>query len=93
MKKLIAFTLLLGIFSCGSVNRTIFGTTEKNLVKTISIEQNCSKENIKITNKIKGLHGATYSVEACGKRYVYKQVGSVFMESSKADKLVNSLKK
>jgi outer membrane protein assembly factor BamB len=41
MKKLIALTLLF----CGSVNRTIFGTTEKNLIKTVSIEQNCTTEN------------------------------------------------
>ncbi|MFZ3563414.1 hypothetical protein [Tenacibaculum finnmarkense] len=91
MKKLIVFTLLLGMFSCGSITRTIFGTTEKTLIKTVSIEQNCEKENIKIIGKIKGLHGATYSLSACGKRLVYKQVGSVFMESTKANKMVKSL--
>ncbi|MGJ8745799.1 hypothetical protein [Polaribacter sp.] len=88
MKKIIAFTLLSTLLACGSVNRTVFGTTEKNLIKTVAIEQNCSKEKIKIVDSIKGLHGATYSLDACGKRIVYKQVGSVFMESSKADKMI-----
>lgn len=91
MKKIILTSLLLGLLSCGSVSRAVFGTTEKNLVKTVSIEQNCEKENIKILDKIKGLHGATYSLDVCGKRLVYKQVGSVFMEATKADKMVKKL--
>lgn len=91
MKKLITFTLLLALSSCGSVNRAMFGTTEKNLVKTVAIEQGCNKENVKVVDRIKGLHGATYSLDACGKRLVYKQVGSVFMESSKADNITKSL--
>ncbi len=92
MKKLISISLLFILFSCGgTAMRTIFGATEKNLVKTVSIEQNCKKEKIKILEKVKGLHGATYSLEVCGKRVVYKQVGSVFMESSKADKMIKNL--
>ena len=79
--------------NCGSVNRTVFGTTEATLVKTVAIEQNCPSENVKIIEKVKGLHGATYSLDVCGKRMVYKQVGSVFMEASKADNLVNSMSK
>ena len=79
------------LLSCGSVTRTMFGTTEKNLIKTVSIEQNCEKEKIEILERIKGLHGATYALNACGERIVYKQVGSVFMESSKADKMVKKL--
>ncbi|MFL0114048.1 hypothetical protein [Tenacibaculum maritimum] len=88
MKK-IFLMLLVNLFlsSCGAVNRTMFGTTEKTLIKTVSIEQNCPKENIKITDRNKGLHGATYALEVCGKRITYKQVGSVFMESKKADKM------
>jgi chaperonin cofactor prefoldin len=69
----------------------MFGTTEKNLIKTVSIEQDCPTENVKVIESLKGLHGATYSLEACGKKYVYKQVGSVFMESSKANKMINDL--
>lgn len=89
MKKAILIILTsLFLFSCGAVNRTVFGTTEKTLIKTVSIEQNCPKENIKVVDKNKGLHGATYALDVCGKRIVYKQVGSVFMESTKADKMV-----
>lgn len=69
----------------------MFGTTENNLIKTVSIEQDCPEENIKVLDKIKGLHGATYSLDACGKRLVYKEVGSVFMEASKADKVNTNL--
>lgn len=93
MKKIILITLAsLFLFSCGAVNRTVFGTTQKTLIKTVSIEQNCPKENIKITEKNKGLHGATYALDVCGKRMVYKQVGSVFMEQSKLDKTIEKVK-
>ena len=93
MKKVILLFGILILTSCGSVNRTMFGTTEKNLIKTVSIEQNCDAENIEIKHKLKGLGGATYALDVCGTRMVYKQVGSVFMESSKADKMVEDLKK
>ena len=79
---------LPSIISCGSVNRTMFGTTENTLIKTVAIEQNCSSENVKIIEKVKGLHGATYALDVCGKRVVYKQVGSVFMEGEKANELL-----
>lgn len=93
MKKIFLMTLIsLFLFSCGAVNRTMFGTTEKTLIKTVSIEQNCPKENIKIIDKNKGLHGATYALEVCGKRMVYKQVGSVFMEQSELDKTIKKVK-
>ena len=85
MKKLLFLTTILMFVSCGSVTRTMFGVTESTLIKTVSIEQNCEKENIKILDSNKGLHGATYALDVCGKRMVYKQVGSVFMEASKAD--------
>jgi RNA-binding protein YhbY len=91
MKKIIFLFGIVILVSCGSVNRTMFGTTEKNLIKTVAIEQNCDKENIEIIEKIKGLHGATYALDVCGNRVVYKQVGSVFMEASKADKMVEDL--
>jgi len=90
MKKIILLFGLVILASCGSVSRTMFGTTEKNLIKTVAIEQNCDKEKIEIKEKIKGLHGATYALDACGKRFVYKQVGSVFMEASKADKMMGN---
>lgn len=85
MKKLFLITTAFLLLSCGSVTRTMFGTTEKTLVKTVSIEQNCPQENIQITDKKKGIHGATYALEVCGKRMIYKQVGTIFMEASKTD--------
>lgn len=86
-KSFLAGFVSLILVSCGSVNRTMFGITESTLVKTVAIEQNCPSESIKILEKVKGLHGATYSLDVCGKRLVYKQVGSVFMEASKADEI------
>jgi len=91
MKKLLLFSFASFIlFSCGSVSRTISGSTEKKLVKTVSVEQGCDQENIKVLDRIKRLGGATYSLDVCGKRLVYKQVGSVFMEQSVADKMLNN---
>lgn len=75
--------------SCGAYTRTVMGTTENTLLKTVAIEQNCQADNVKIIEKVKGFHGATYALDVCGKRVVYKQVGTVFMEASQADKLLN----
>lgn len=84
MKKIIVVLGLMSLISCGSATRTMMGTTEKTLINTVSIEQNCPVENIEVLQKEKGSHGATYALNVCGNRVVYKQIGSVFMESSKA---------
>lgn len=79
------------ICSCGSLNRTMTGTTESKLLKTVAVEQGCSVENVKVLDKIKTMGNATYSLDACGKRVVYKQIGTVFMEGSKADETVKNM--
>lgn len=90
MKKVyLIFVSVILLSSCGAINRTVFGNTEKDLVKQVSIETGCSEDNIKIVEKIKNFGNATYSLDVCGKRMVYKQVGSVFMTSEQADKLLN----
>jgi hypothetical protein len=91
MKKLIFVLSILLLASCGSVGRTLTGNTEKTMVKTVSVEQGCSVENIKILDKVKTWQGATYSLDVCGTRMVYKQVGSVFMESGAAEKMNENL--
>ncbi|AYZ34882.1 hypothetical protein EGY07_04525 [Chryseobacterium indologenes] len=89
MKNLLLIGLLsISMCSCGSVNRTMSGTTESKLIKTVSVEQGCPVENVKVIDKVKTLGNATYSLDVCGKRVVYKQIGSVFMEGSKADNLI-----
>lgn len=90
-KSLLLLGLSFMFLSCGSLNRTLFGTTKGTLRETVAIEQNCPKDNIKIINSVRGLHGATYAVDACGKRVIYKQVGSVFMEESTSNETINNL--
>jgi len=92
-KSFLIGSLSIVLLNCGAVNRTAFGMTETKLIQTVSVEQGCPKEDIKILDKVKSTGNATYSLNVCGKRMVYKQVGSVFMESSKADNLVNSMSK
>lgn len=91
MKKIIVVLGLMSLISCGSATRTMMGTSEKTLINTVSIEQNCPVANIEILQKEKGLHGATYALNVCGNRIVYKQIGSVFMESSRADSTVKQI--
>ena len=69
------------------------GTTESKLLKTVAVEQGCLVENVRVIDKIKTMGNATYSLDACGKRVVYKQIGTVFMESSKADETVKNMGK
>ena len=89
MKKIIFISLLsVTLFSCGSVTRTVSGSTESKLLKTVSIEQNCPVGELKVVERVKGVGQATYAIEGCGKRFVYKQMGSIFMESSKEDSIL-----
>ncbi len=91
MKKSIVFVMFVALFlltSCGAYTRTMLGVTEKDLIETVSVEQGCPREKIKILSKIKKIGNATYSLDVCGKRVVYKQVGSVFMTAEKADKMI-----
>lgn len=93
MKKAIfAVITACTIYSCGAYMRGMSGATKDNLIKTVSIEQNCPIENITIVEEVRRTGSATYALEACGKRVIYKQLGSVFMESSQADKLIESQK-
>jgi hypothetical protein len=94
MKKLLLIvTLSVLVTSCGSLNRSMTGTTESKLIKTVSVEQGCSVENVKVLDKIRTMGNATYSLDACGKRVVYKQIGTVFMESSKAEETARNMGK
>lgn len=81
----------LTVTSCGSLNRSMTGTTESKLIKTVSVEQGCSVENVRVIDKIRTMGNATYSLDACGKRVVYKQIGTVFMESSKAEETARKM--
>ncbi len=88
MKRL----LLIGIVSillnsCGAAARTTLGGTNSDLIKTVSIEQGCPKENIKILESVRKMGSATYSLDVCGKKMIYKMSGNVFMEASKFDNL------
>lgn len=88
MKKISILFILVILCSCGEVNRQIMGNTEKDLIKQVSIETGCSSEKIIIIEKIKNFGNATYALDVCGKRVVYKQVGSVFMTALEADKIM-----
>jgi hypothetical protein len=89
MKKSLIILSSFFIISCGSVNRKVFGNTEKDLIKQVSIETGCSSDKITVTEKIQNLGNATYALNVCGNRMVYKQIGSVFMKSEELDKLLN----
>ncbi|MCQ4142711.1 hypothetical protein [Chryseobacterium sp. EO14] len=95
MKKVLLIVTVASTFvtSCGSLNRSMTGTTESKLLKTVAVEQGCSVENVKVLDKIRTAGNATYSLDACGKRVIYKQIGTVFMESSKAQETVKNMGK
>jgi len=53
MKKIIFISLLsVTLFSCGSVTRTVSGSTESKLLKTVSIEQNCPVGELRELDKL-----------------------------------------
>ena len=89
MKKIFIIVLVIGMSSCGALNRSVSGATINNLKEQVAIEQGCEEENIKLLDKQQAAGNATYALDVCGTRMVYKQVGSVFMEASKADSMMN----
>ncbi len=84
-------TILLS--SCGVTPIGQMGYSNEEVIKTVAIEQNCPKQDVKIIDKINRMGHATYSIEACGKHFVYKRVGSVLMESSKLNETVEKAQK
>lgn len=88
MKKLLYLSIVAVSLSCGSAVRTMSGATEGNLKKQVSVEQGCPIEKIEILDSQKAAGNATYSIDVCGKRMVYRQIGSVFMEKGEADELL-----
>lgn len=90
MKKIFYFVATSSVlFSCAALARGTTGATKSKLIQTVSVEQGCAEENIKILNESRNYASATYSLDVCGNRMVYKQVGTVFMQALQADKLLN----
>jgi len=73
MKKLFIILGCIAFTSCG--------VSSKAVKKTVSIEKNCPRENIKILEKEKGYGRATYKLDACGNIYIYKVIGTTISES------------
>lgn len=72
MKKLLILTGIISLASCG--------VSQKSVMKTVSIEKDCPRENIKVLEKEKGMGRATYKVKACGETYIYKVIGTTISE-------------
>lgn len=89
MRKVIFIITIIALTSCGASMDTS-GETTDNLKEQVSIEQGCAIEKIKILNKHQTSSDTTYSLNVCGKRMAYKQVGSNFIEASKAEKNRNT---
>ena len=88
MKNIFYSLALAGtLMSCGAAMRTMGGATESKLIETVAVEQGFQREIVKIIDKSKNSGNATYALDVCGKRMVYKQIGSVFMESGKAESM------
>ncbi|WP_288447628.1 hypothetical protein [uncultured Chryseobacterium sp.] len=87
MKNLLLIgSLSIVLLSCEATAKATHGATESKLIKIVSVEQGCPVENIKIIDKGRG----SYALDVCGKRKVYRQAGSTFMESSKMQVIMNS---
>lgn len=91
MKKFTVLLFAIALTSCGGAFRSMSGTTIGSLKKQVSIEQGCDVDKIEVLDQQRSAGNATYALDVCGTRMVYKQIGSVFMESSKADKMIKDL--
>ncbi|MDV3950027.1 hypothetical protein CMT75_16040 [Elizabethkingia anophelis] len=75
---------ILSLTSCGAYVRSISGTTKGNLIKTVALEQGCPEDKVKIIDEVRASASATYYLDACGKKVIYKQQGFYFIEVSQA---------
>ncbi len=66
-------SVLALVSSCGAKLRQVNKLTEKDLKKIVSIEKDCPVENIKVLNKVRGAYHATYTLEVCGNKTIYRQ--------------------
>lgn len=80
MKKLFIASVALLVLSCGSINRTLTGTTVDAAKKQASVEYGCPVEKIKLIEKTTHTGNATYALDVCGTRRVYTQIGSTLQE-------------
>ncbi|MCQ4142005.1 hypothetical protein [Chryseobacterium sp. EO14] len=86
MKNLLLIgSLSIVLLSCEATAKATHGATESKLIKIVSVEQGCPVENIKIIDKGRG----SYALDVCGKRMVWKQAGTTFMEASKMQVIMN----
>lgn len=92
-KSILLLSFFSVIYSCASVVNSTQGATEKTLIKTVSIDQNCPLDSIRVTDKVKNMAHATYAIEVCGKRMVYQQLGTAFMEKSNAQETIKMFEK
>ncbi|MCG8808913.1 hypothetical protein G1K57_12290 [Tenacibaculum finnmarkense] len=90
MRKITILLFAIALTSCGAAMRTMSGATINTLKKQVSIEQGCAIEKIELLEKQQAAGNATYALNVCEKRMVYKQIGSVFMEAAKADKMMGN---
>ena len=82
MRKMVLLALLLSLYACGSGSNTSLRSSEDRLIATVSVTENCIVGNIKIEDIIERNNETLYRVRACGKRLVYKQVGSDFVKAN-----------
>lgn len=91
MKRFTVLVFAIALASCGGAMRNMSGATVGNLKKQVSIEQGCAVDKIEVLDQQRSAGNATYALDVCGTRMVYKQIGSVFMESGKADKMIKDM--
>lgn len=79
MKKIIwVFVIVLN--GCASM---IGGVGESDVIKQVSFDKDCPKEQVKILKKITDMGSGSYKVQACGKTYDYRHAGTVVFEKGK----------
>lgn len=86
MKRLIILIVAITLTSCGASMKSTNESTTESLKQRVSYEQGCNTDKIEILSKQQVSGNTNYTLDVCGKRMVYIQSGSDFIESSKAQR-------
>ncbi|HCO67945.1 MAG TPA: hypothetical protein DIT04_09370 [Dysgonomonas sp.] len=91
-KNLFFIVLLFSSFISCKSQKAKSDSVLRNLTNQISVETGCPVNRIVLESQYRsddGKMNETYAFDVCGKRMVYKRIGSVYLNSDDMGKLFN----
>lgn len=92
LKNLFFISLFFIIFISCKTQQSKNDSVIRNLTNQISVETGCPVTDITLESQYRsddGKQNETFAFSVCGKRMIYKKIGSVYLNSEEVNKLFN----